>query len=112
MTAALGRYDTGEPPTDYQAITTYNNFYEFGLDKADPALNAHTLQTRPWTISVEGEVAQPQVIDIDTLLGWFPLADLIRRQEPTGNAKYVEFTTLLDQKQMPGQRFPVLKWPY
>ncbi|HEX2171650.1 MAG TPA: protein-methionine-sulfoxide reductase catalytic subunit MsrP, partial [Dehalococcoidia bacterium] len=131
-----GRYDTDEPPTDYHAITTYNNFYELGLDKADPALNAHTLQTRPWTISIEGEVAKPQVIDIDTLLGWFPLeqrvyrmrcveawsmvipwlgfplGDLIRRLAPTGNARFVEFTTLLDQKQMPGQRLPVLKWPY
>ena len=122
--------------TPYQSVTTYNNFYEFGTDYGDGARNAHTLQTRPWTISVEGEVARPQVIDIDTLLGWFtpeqrvyrmrcveawsmvipwlgfPLADLIKRLEPTGNAKFVEFTTLLNPEQMPGQRDPVLKWPY
>jgi methionine sulfoxide reductase catalytic subunit len=129
-------YDTDEAMTAYQAVTTYNNYYEFGVDKDEPARNAHTLQTRPWTISVEGEVARPQVIDIDTLLQWFtpeqrvyrmrcveawsmvipwlgfPLADLIKRLEPTGNAKFVEFTTLLDPVQMPGQRDPILKWPY
>jgi sulfoxide reductase catalytic subunit YedY len=131
-----GKYDTDEPLTSQQSVTTYNNYYEFGLDKDDPAQNAHTLVTRPWTIAVEGEVAKPQTIDIDTLLGWFPLeeriyrmrcveawsmvipwlgfplADLVKRLEPTGNAKFVEFTTLLDQKQMPGQRRPVLEWPY
>jgi methionine sulfoxide reductase catalytic subunit len=125
-----------EQPTSYQSVTTYNNYYEFGLDKDDPARNAHTLQTRPWTISVEGEVAEPKVLDIDTVLSWFPLeeriyrmrcveawsmvipwlgfplANLIERLEPTGNARFVEFTTLLDQAQMPGQKSPVLKWPY
>jgi sulfoxide reductase catalytic subunit YedY len=131
-----GTFDTDEPLTSEQSITTYNNYYEFGLDKDDPARNAHTLQTRPWTMSVEGEVAKPQTIDIDTLLSWFPLeqrvyrmrcveawsmvipwlgfslADLIRRLEPTGNARFVEFTTLLSPEQMPGQRFPILRWPY
>ncbi len=130
------QYDTDEPMTAYQAVTTYNNFYEYGIEKDDPARNAHTLQTRPWTISVEGEVANPQVVDIDTLLKWFtpeqriyrmrcveawsmvipwlgfPLADLVKRLEPTGNAKFIEFTTLLDPKQMPGQSDPILKWPY
>jgi methionine sulfoxide reductase catalytic subunit len=134
--ASSGTYEVDEGRTSYQAVTTYNNYYEFGLDKDDPAENAHTLQTRPWTISVEGEVAKPQTIDIDTLLKWFPLeervyrmrcveawsmvipwlgfplGDLIKRLEPTGNAKYIEMVTLLDQKQMPGQRFPLLKWPY
>jgi sulfoxide reductase catalytic subunit YedY len=129
-------YTVDEPLTTQQAVTTYNNYYEFGLDKGDPAINAHTLQTRPWTISVEGEVAKPQTIDIDTLLGWFsleervyrmrcveawsmvipwlgfPLADLVKRLEPTGNARYVEFETLMDPKQMPGQRRQVLDWPY
>src|SRR5438128_7145615 len=133
---SAGVYDTDEPPTSNQAVTTYNNFYEFGLDKDEPARNAHTLQTRPWTISVEGEVARPAVIDFDTLLQWFaledrvyrmrcveawsmvipwrgfPLADLIERLEPTGNARFVEFTTLMDPVQMPGQRSPVLEWPY
>jgi sulfoxide reductase catalytic subunit YedY len=136
VTAVAGAFDTDEPQTSFQSVTTYNNFYEFGLDKDEPALNAHTLRPRPWTISVEGEVARPQVIDIDTLLQWFtleqrvyrmrcveawsmvipwlgfPLADLINRLEPTANAKFVEFTTLLDRDQMPGQRDPVLKWPY
>jgi len=133
---APGQYDTDEPMTAYQSVTTYNNYYEFGIEKEDPARNAHTLQTRPWTISVEGEVARPQTIDVDTLLHWFtpeqrvyrmrcveawsmvipwlgfPLADLIKRLEPTGNAKFIEFTTLLDPKQMPGQTDPILKWPY
>ena len=133
---ARGPYDTDEPMTPLQSVTTYNNYYEFGTDKADPAKNAHTLQTRPWTISVEGEVAKPQTIDIDTLLGWFPLedrvyrmrcveawsmvipwlgfplGDLIKRLEPTGNAKYIELTTLLDPKQMPGQTRSILDWPY
>ncbi len=133
---APGQYDTDEPMTAYQSVTTYNNYYEFGIEKEDPARNAHTLQTRPWTISVEGEVARPQTIDVDALLHWFtpeqrvyrmrcveawsmvipwlgfPLADLIKRLEPTGNAKFIEFTTLLDPKQMPGQTDPILKWPY
>jgi methionine sulfoxide reductase catalytic subunit len=131
-----GLYNVDEPQTPLRDVTTYNNFYEFGLDKSDPARNAHTLQTRPWTIKVEGEVAKPQTIDIDDLLTWFPmeqrvyrmrcveawsmvipwvgfpLASLIKRLEPTGNAKFVEFTTLNDQEQMPGLRSSVLKWPY
>jgi len=125
-----------ETPTPYQAATTYNNFYEFGLDKDEPALNAHTLHPSPWTIQVMGEVAQPRTIAIEDLLAWFPLeervyrlrcveawsmvipwlgfplADLIKRLEPTGDASFVQFTTLYDPEQMPGQRDPVLKWPY
>ena len=125
-----------EPQTSFQSVTTYNNFYEFGLDKDEPARNAHTLVARPWTIEVGGEVLQPRTIDIDDLLQWFPLeervyrmrcveawsmvipwlgfplGDLIKRLEPTGNAKFVEFTTLFDPEEMPGQRDPVLKWPY
>ncbi|MEO7434999.1 MAG: mononuclear molybdenum enzyme YedY, partial [Candidatus Binatia bacterium] len=61
-----------EPPTPLDDVTTYNNFYEFGLDKGDPAANAHTLRPRPWTVAIEGEVAKPQVLDLDRLLGWFP----------------------------------------
>jgi methionine sulfoxide reductase catalytic subunit len=133
---ASGAFDTDEPLTPERDVTTYNNFYEFGFDKDDPARNAHGLKTRPWTISVEGEVARPQTIDIDTLLSWFPLeqrvyrmrcveawsmvipwlgfplADLVKRLEPTGNARFVEFTTLFDPEQMPWQRFPMLRWPY
>ncbi|MBK6863027.1 MAG: protein-methionine-sulfoxide reductase catalytic subunit MsrP [Ideonella sp.] len=117
-------------------ITSYNNFYEFGTDKSDPARNAHTLKVRPWTVAVEGEVRKPRVYDIDELLklapqeeriyrlrcveGWsmvvpwvgYSLAELIRRVEPTANAKFVEFTTLADAKQMPGLRSSVLDWPY
>ncbi len=134
--AATGPYDADEPLTSYKDVTTYNNYYEFGVDKDQPARSANTLQTRPWTVSVEGEVTKPQVIDIDTLLRWFPLeqriyrmrcveawsmvipwlgfplADLVRRVEPTGKAKFVEFTTLLDSKQMPGQNVAILDWPY
>jgi sulfoxide reductase catalytic subunit YedY len=125
-----------EAQTPFQSVTTYNNFYEFGLEKDDPARNAHTLVTRPWTIDVTGEVLQPRTIAIEDLLQWFPLeeriyrmrcveawsmvipwqgfplGDLIKRLEPTGNARFVEFTTLLDPKQMPGERDPVLDWPY
>ncbi len=127
-----------DPLTSYKDVTTYNNFYEFGTDKSDPARRAHTLITRPWNVAVEveGHVNKPRIFDIDELLklapmeeriyrlrcveGWsmvipwigYPLSELIRRVEPTGNAKYVEFTTLADPKQMPGISSPVLNWPY
>ncbi|MBM2810031.1 MAG: mononuclear molybdenum enzyme YedY [Chloroflexi bacterium] len=125
-----------EAQTPNRDVITYNNYYEFGIDKDDPARNAHTLVTRPWTIQVEGLVARPQTIDVDTLLNWFPLeervyrmrcveawsmvipwlgfplASLVKRLEPMGSAKFIEFTTLLNPEQMPGQRSPILKWPY
>jgi sulfoxide reductase catalytic subunit YedY len=127
---------TTEKVTSYKDVTTYNNFYEFGLDKDDPVRLAGTLKTRPWTVAVEGEVGKPRTFDIDELLklapmeervyrmrcveGWsmvipwvgYPLAELIRRVEPTGNAKFVEFVTLADPKQMPGLRATVIAWPY
>lgn len=130
------RSELGEELNSYEAVTTYNNFYEFGTGKEDPARNAHTLEPRPWSIAVEGEVAKPAVYDLEDFLSpvrledrvyrlrcveawsmvipWrgFALADLIRRVEPTGNAKFVEFTTLNDPEQMPGQRRNVLPWPY
>ncbi len=126
----------GEQLTAFEDVTTYNNFYEFGLDKGDPAENAHTLRTRPWSVAVEGECQKPGTYDIDTLLkqftleervyrmrcveAWsmvipwvgFPLAKLIQRAQPTGNAKYVAFETLVDEEQMPGQKRNVLDWPY
>lgn len=129
-------YRTDEKETPFKDVTTYNNFYEFGTDKSDPGENAHTLTTRPWSIAVEGEVSKPQVIDLEDLLKWFPLeerayrmrcveawsmvipwvgfplASLIKRLEPTGNARYVAFTTLLRPEEMPGQRRNVLDWPY
>ncbi|MCL4745821.1 MAG: protein-methionine-sulfoxide reductase catalytic subunit MsrP [Burkholderiaceae bacterium] len=127
---------TMEKPTSYKDATSYNNYYEFGTDKDDPANNAHTLKVSPWKLAVEGEVAKPGVFDIDELLklapleeriyrmrcveGWsmvipwvgYPLSELIRRVEPTGNAKYIEFFTLADMAQMPGLSSSVLSWPY
>ncbi len=127
---------TIEKPTSYKEVTTYNNFYEFGLEKDDPVKHAGRLRTRPWTVEVDGQVARPRTFDVDDLLkmapmeeriyrmrcveGWsmvipwvgFPLAELIRRVEPTGNAKFVEFVTLADPKQMPGLRSSVIQWPY
>ena len=127
---------TTEKPNPYEDITGYNNFYEFGTDKDDPQRNAQKFVTRPWTIKVEGLVKTPGAIDIDSFIkphaleeriyrlrcveAWsmvipwvgIPLADVIKRLEPQPSAKFVEFTTLLDVKQMPGQRLPVLEWPY
>ena len=130
------RYALMDKLARYKDATTYNNYYEFGTDKADPAKYAKSLVTRPWTIAVEGLVKKPKVYDIDELQklapleeriyrlrcveGWsmvipwigFSLAELIRRVEPLGSAKYVEFVTLADKKQMPGLAVPVLNWPY
>ena len=134
-------FSVSDPATKFESATTYNNFYEFGVNKEDPARLAHTLRTRPWTVQVDGHVAKPKTYDIDELLrlfpleervyalrcveGWsmvipwigFPLASLLKRVEPTGQAKFVEFTTLLDPEQFPGQRksilnFSSLEWPY
>jgi methionine sulfoxide reductase catalytic subunit len=126
----------GEKRTSWDAVTTYNNFYELGTSKDEPARNAGSLRTRPWTVVVEGEVKRPRRFDVDELLGaftleervyrmrcveawsmvipWvgFPLAELVRRVEPTSRAKYVAFETLHDPAQLPGQRRKVLDWPY
>jgi sulfoxide reductase catalytic subunit YedY len=138
--AAVSAQGAGMPDDDkltpYEDVTTYNNFYEFGTDKDEPAKNAHTLRPRPWSIAIEGHVKKPAVYAIEDFLkphkleervyrlrcveAWsmvipwlgFPLADLIKRVEPTSRAKYIELTTLLDPKQMPGQRRNVLNWPY
>ncbi|MDD2767872.1 MAG: protein-methionine-sulfoxide reductase catalytic subunit MsrP [Methylococcus sp.] len=130
------RYVLPDALTPYADATRYNNFYEFGTDKESPARLAGRLKTRPWTIAVEGEVHKPKVFDIDELLklapleeriyrmrcveAWsmvvpwagFSLAELLKRVEPTGNAKFVEFTTLHDPEQMPGQNSSLLEWPY
>jgi len=127
---------TKETPTPYKDVTTYNNFYEFGTDKSDPARYADTLVTRPWTVTVEGAVRKSKTFGIEELLklapleervyrlrcveGWsmvipwigFPLSALLKRVEPLGSAKFVEFTTLHNPTQMPGQRSRVLEWPY
>jgi sulfoxide reductase catalytic subunit YedY len=128
-------FRANEPPTSYDDITHYNNFYEFGLDKEDPASNARAFVTRPWTVAVGGECHQPRVFELEELLGleleervyrmrcveawsmvipWlgFPLAKLLARVQPTSRAKYVAFTSLLDPEQMEGQRNGVLAWPY
>ncbi|MGF6574530.1 sulfoxide reductase catalytic subunit YedY [Paraburkholderia sp. GAS333] len=130
------RFVALDQATPFKDITTYNNFYEFGTDKADPAQNAGTLRPHPWKVSVEGEIKNPKVYDIDELLklapleervyrlrcveGWsmvipwigIPLSELIKRVQPNGNAKYVQFITLADPSQMPGLSTPVLDWPY
>ncbi len=122
--------------TPFQDASSYNNYYEFGTDKADPARTAGSLKTHPWRISVEGEVKKPGVFDLDALLklspmeeriyrlrcveGWsmvipwvgYSLAELIKKVEPNSRAKYVEFVTLADKKQMPGLASGVLDWPY
>ena len=127
---------TADEQTSYKDVTTYNNYYEFGTDKDEPAENAGSLKTRPWTVAVEGEVKKPRTFDIDELLklapleervyrmrcveGWsmvipwvgYSMSELIKRVEPTGNAKYVEFITLNDPRQMPGVKLPILQWPY
>ncbi|MFN9746076.1 MAG: protein-methionine-sulfoxide reductase catalytic subunit MsrP [Betaproteobacteria bacterium] len=134
--SAVPGASTVEKTTAYIHASTYNNFYEFGTDKSDPARYAHTLKTRPWTVSVEGEVARPGRFDIDALMklapmeervyrlrcveGWsmvipwvgWSLAELIKRVEPTGNARFVQFVTLADRAQMPGLSSSVLDWPY
>jgi sulfoxide reductase catalytic subunit YedY len=122
--------------TSYSDATSYNNFYEFGTDKGDPAQYARSLQPRPWTLSIEGEVGKPLKLGLDDLLklgameeriyrlrcveGWsmvipwvgYSLSTLIQRAQPTSRAKYVEFISLADAKQMPGVRTSVLDWPY
>lgn len=131
-----GPFSTPEEPTPYKDVTGYNNYYEFGTDKEDPAANAGSFKTRPWTVRIEGEVKKSREYDIDQLIkispleervyrmrcveGWsmvipwvgFPLQALIKAVEPTSRARYVEFTTLFDPDQMPGQRRRVLDWPY
>lgn len=129
-------YVVVDKPTPYQDVTTYNNFYEFGTDKADPARNAGTLRTRPWQVSVEGECHAPKTYAIDDLLklapleeriyrmrcveGWsmvipwigYSLSEIIKRAQPTGNAKYVQFISLADPRQMPGIAQNIIDWPY
>ena len=129
-------FSTSEKLNSFKDITTYNNFYELGTDKSDPAENAKYLTTRPWTVSVEGEVKKAKTYDIDALtkiapleeriyrlrcveawsmvIPWvgFPLNSLVKLAEPTGNAKYIQFVTLQDPKRLPGQRVPVMEWPY
>lgn len=136
----LGPYDTDEEQTPYEAVTGYNNFYEFGTNKDEPARYAHTLRPRPWTVQVDGLVRDPKTWDLDDLLagftmedrvyrmrcveGWsmvipwygFAMADLVNKLEPLPSARYVRMETLVDEEQMPGQRRGffgyTLDWPY
>jgi len=134
--AKTSAYTLPDEKTPFKDVTHYNNFYEFSTSKEEPAELAYLLKTRPWTVTVEGEVHKPKVFDIEELLklaameervyrlrcveAWsmvipwigYPLSELIKQVEPTGNAKFVEFTTLYDPMQMPGQRSSVLEWPY
>src|SRR5207253_854436 len=135
-----GPYDaTTDKVTPFEDITSYNNYYEFGIDKADPARNSKNFKPKPWTIKVEGMCGKPGTYDLDDLIkglsvedrlyrmrcveAWsmvipwqgIPLAGLIKKLEPTSSAKYVEFKTLVDPNQYPEQRrsfFKVLDWPY
>ena len=129
-------FSTTETITPYKDVTNYNNYYEFSTDKYEPAGLAKDFKTRPWTVTIDGHVKKKQVLDVDTIIkmaapeeriyrhrcveGWsivvpwvgFSLSELIKRADPLPKAKFVEFTTLLDPRQMPGQRGRVLQWPY
>jgi methionine sulfoxide reductase catalytic subunit len=125
-----------DAPNSYEDITTYNNYYEFGTDKSEPAVMARDFKPTPWSVTIDGEAEVKGKFNLEDILkplaleervyrlrcveAWsmvipwtgFPLASLLQRFKPTSKAKYVEFTTLMDPKQMPGQRDPVLRWPY
>jgi sulfoxide reductase catalytic subunit YedY len=129
-------YSLKDAPNSLEDITTYNNFYEFGTDKDDPAARSGGFKPRPWTVTISGEVARTGTFELDDLLrphaleeriyrlrcveAWsmvipwvgFPLGDLLKRFQPTSRAKYVAFKTVMRPAEMPGQRFPILHWPY
>jgi len=133
---AKSPFSTTEKQTPYKDVTNYNNYYEFSTNKFEPAKLAQNFKTRPWTVSVEGEIAKPQKFDIDSIMklapleeriyrhrcveGWsivvpwigYPLNALINRVQPTPKAKFVQFVTDLDPAQMPGLRSGGLDWPY
>ncbi|HEX2839842.1 protein-methionine-sulfoxide reductase catalytic subunit MsrP [Hyphomicrobium sp.] len=138
IAAAKSPYSTDETPTRRADATSYNNFYEFGTDKADPSAKAGSLKTSPWSVKIDGLVGKPATYTLEDILkpvtleeriyrmrcveGWsmvipwvgFPLADLLKRVEPQNAAKYVAFETLVRPEEMPGQRglFQPLSWPY
>ena len=133
---AKSPYSTDAETNTWDEVTTYNNFYEFGTGKTDPAENAGSLETRPWSISIEGEAEVTGTYDLEDFIAphqleeriyrlrcveawsmvvpWvgIPLGEMLKRFKPTSKAKYVQFVTLLDPEQMPGQRSRVLDWPY
>jgi sulfoxide reductase catalytic subunit YedY len=130
------QYSVTEPPNKYEDITSYNNYYEFGTDKEDPKANSRTFNPQPWSVTVDGEAEVKGKFTLEDILrphpleeriyrfrcveAWsmvipwvgFPLSALLARFKPTSKARYVEFTTLYDPHRMPGQRSPVLVWPY
>jgi sulfoxide reductase catalytic subunit YedY len=130
------KFSTTEPLNELNDIITYNNFYEFGTNKEDPSRRAGRLKTHPWTVKIDGHVSKPADYRLEDLLKWFPLeeriyrlrcveawsmvipwvgfslADLVKRVEPTSQAKFIEFTTLYRPDEMPGQNTDVLDWPY
>lgn len=136
VTAAQSRFSTDENPNTFEEITSYNNFYEFGPDKTDPAKHAHTLTTDPWSVQIDGLVDRPGNYDLaDVMKGqsleeriyrfrcveawsmiipWvgFELAGLLNRVGVQPGAKYVAFETLYRPEEMRGQKLPILKWPY
>ena len=129
-------FSTTETIAPYNDVTHYNNYYEFSTEKDEPAELAKNFRTRPWKVKIDGLVQKKRELDIDTILkmaspeeriyrhrcveGWsivvpwigFSLSELIKRANPTSKAKFVEFTTILDMTQMPGQQRDVLQWPY
>ena len=133
---AASGFRTDETLTRYEDVSSYNNYYEFGTGKADPAQARKTLRTKPWTVAVGGACAKPGRLSLDDLIkgltpqeriyrlrcveGWsmvipwlgVPLGEVLKRFQPTSKAKYVAFTTLADPKQMPGLAYPALDWPY
>jgi methionine sulfoxide reductase catalytic subunit len=130
------QYSVSLKPTSFEDITSYNNFYEFGTDKSDPKANAYTLRPRPWSVTIAGEAEVTGTYNLEDILkaepleeriyrfrcveAWsmvipwvgFPLGRFLQRFKPTSRAKYVAFTTLYDTRQMPGERYPILEWPY
>jgi len=130
------QFFTMEPRTPEKDAASYNNFYEFGLDKGDPVKHAHKLQTSPWKVRIEGEVVSPKTLDIDDIRklapleertyrmrcveGWsmvipwigYSMSELLKQVQPTGNAKYVEFITDVQPKNMPGLSSRTIQWPY
>lgn len=136
VVSAASPLPAGEPPTDFADVSSYNNFYEFGTSKDDPAQHAHTLKTSPWSVTVDGECEKPGKYTLEDILkphaleeriyrlrcveGWsmvipwqgFPLADALKRFQPSSKAKFVRFETLADPVQMPGMKRKVLDWPY
>jgi len=133
---AASSFSTDEAPNSFEEITTYNNFYEFGTGKGDPAENSGSFRPRPWKLAIEGEVERPGAYDLDEIVkphmleeriyrlrcveAWsmvvpwvgIPLGDVLRRFEPGSRAKYVAFETVYRPAEMPGQRAPILEWPY